>query len=375
MKRTTKFLVTGLFFLVLVAPPASILLPIEPVEIENRPLERPDISLRNLTDPSFVREVLRYALDANPMRTLLIRVGAGLDFWVFDDTPDPRRVLRGTDDWLYFRPTLEDPCAAPPERVVANIVRFVNRLERDVPMVVLTVAPSKFTIHPEHLTLEQAELADCAATAVRELRAALAASPIDHYVDGWELFEQLKSEGTQPYFRTDTHFNFEGSIPWMRAVVEEAGGVWDPASVHDQGDTMFLGNLMRYVGLEQPEQVRRIVVERGLDQEVTEISPHIRRYRHSSKSDQQLIEEEALVLGDSFLELPESSLVQFFADVTTTYWRDDEAVNYFLHQAAESQVVIIEVSELHIWERFADTRFLDAYDSQSEVTTSRSEED
>ena len=67
------------------------------------------------------------------------------------------------------------------------------------------------------------------------------------------------------------------------------------------------------------------------------------------------------------MELPEPSLVQYFADVTTMYWRDEESIDYFLHHAAESQVIIIEVSELHVWERFADTRFLDAYDSQFET--------
>ena len=158
MKRSTRLIVAIVFPLVLITPPASVLLPIEPVEIENRSLQRPDITLRNLTDPSFVREVLSYARLANPMRTLLIRVGAGLDFWVFDDSPDPTRVLKGTDDWLYYRPTFEEPCTAPPERVAANIVSFITRLERDVPTVVLTVAPSKLIIHPEHLTPDQVEM-------------------------------------------------------------------------------------------------------------------------------------------------------------------------------------------------------------------------
>lgn len=373
MKRSTKLLVSILFPLVLITPPASVLLPIEPVEIENRALQRPDITLRNLTNPSFIREVLSYARVANPMRTLLIRVGAGLDFWVFDDSPDPTRVLKGTDDWLYFRPTFEEPCTAPPVQVAANVAEFVRRLEQHVPTVVLTVAPSKFVIHPEHLTPEQLELAQCALIAGQEVRALLAASSINHYVDGWELFEQLKAEGTQPYFRTDTHFNFEGSIPWMRALVDEVGDIWEPEAVQDLGQTMWLGNLMTFIGLDQAEEVRHVVVERNVTGITTEIEdiPRASHSRHSSDS-VELVSGKTLILGDSFMQLPRASLIQYFADATVVDWRAEEGVDYFIRHAGSAGVIIIEISELDIWDRFGNRDLLESYESVSDQrTTSR----
>jgi hypothetical protein len=361
MRHLTKLVTTIAFPLFLVAYPLSILLPIERQEIENVPVDPPDLRFSELTSVAMYQEILSYVRSANPMRALLIRGAAGLDFWVFDDSPDPTRVLTGTDDWLFYRPTMEKPCLAPPHQVAVNAVDFVNRLEEDIPTVVFTIAPSKFVIHPEHLTAGQLRFSECARQAGAELRTLVARSSFSHYVDGWQLFERLKADGTQTYFRTDTHFNFEASIPWMQALIEEVDDIWDPNAVQHLGPTLWLGNLMSFISLDQPETVEHVVVRRQLSMTRTGIQPLINHYSH--RGEEALVPGRALILGDSFMQLPEASLVQYFADVTVVDWRADGGVDYFLEQLSASSVVIIEVSELDIWDRFGDRSLLDRYES------------
>ena len=69
-----------------------------------------------------------------------------------------------------------------------------------------------------------------------------------------------------------------------------------------------------------------------------------------------------MVIADSFMELPEESLVQYFADITMVDWRAEEGVDYFLRQVAGSSVIIIEISELDIWRLFGDRSILEAYE-------------
>ena len=363
MHSFTKRAITVLFPLAMIAAPASMLLPVEPVEIENRRLSPPEISVDRLTELAFYLETMNYVSTANPLRTILIRVGAGLDYWVFDDSPDPTRVLKGTGAWLYYRPTIEEACLFPPGVVGRNVFDFVTLLEEDVPTVVFTVAPSKFVIHPEHLNADQTRFAECARASGKQLREVLATASIEHYVDGWEIFEAQKADGVQPYFLTDTHFNFEGSIPWMKALIDEIAPVWDPDDVRDLGQTNWLGNLMRFIGLEEPENVTHLVVDRALEDELVESTPDVRHYRHTSMVT-PLVRGSALVIGDSFMELPEPSLVQYFEEVTVVDWRDHEGVEYFMSHAKSSDVVIIEISELDIWRLFADRKHVDDYQSR-----------
>ncbi len=66
------------------------------------------------------------------------------------------------------------------------------------------------------------------------------------------------------------------------------------------------------------------------------------------------------MLKDSFMDLPAPSLSQYFADLTIMDWRDPASIQFFLKQAHEADVVLIEISEESILSRFADDAVLRA---------------
>ena len=365
MRVVTKRLVAVLFPLVLFLPSVSILLPVSVAEIENRRLEPPEFTVDRLLDTNFYRELLRYVRDANPVRARLITLGAGLDFWLFDDSPDPLRVFKGRNDWLFFRRTIDEGCSTEPEVVVENLEAFVMRLEEEIETVVLTIAPSKYAIHPEWLTADQFKLIECARANSERLRQLLADATFQHYIDGWALFERVKNAGIQPYFRTDTHFNFEASIPWMKALIDEIAPIWDPSAVRTLGTVDFPGNLMSFIGLPLPERVQGVVVDRGITPEVVTIWPRETptTYRVPEDVNVTLIEGSAVIIGDSFMILPGPSLVQYFREVTVFDWQrgKTEAVEAFLDVAFLADIVIIEVSEMDVWSLFTDQSLLRTY--------------
>jgi len=239
-------------------------------------------------------------------------------------------------------------------------------LEQDVSKVVLTVAPSKFVIHPEHLTAHQVELTECARVAGERLRALLGAGEIGSYLDAWDLFEKEKTAGMQPYFRTDSHFNFEASIPWIEGLVGLIeGDIWDPNAVRDLGETDWQGNLMVFIALRQPERAREVVVDRGFDRGTVEGETEldVRRYRAESQT-VPLIRGDTVVVKDSFMNLPEPSLAQYFSTVTMLDWRSPEIFAEIEEWVPNADTVILEISEMDVWGLFADARFLEAYEAR-----------
>lgn len=362
MRPITTRIVSAAFLLMLILPPLSILLPASATEIENRPIEFPEVTGDRLFDLGFYRQAFAYVRDANPVRTALIRAATSLDFSVFDDSPNPTRVFKGSDDWLFFRETVDQGCSAPPDVVAKNLQSFVARLAQDVETVVVTVPPSKYTIHPEQMTPAQFRLTECARNASDRLRAHLADWSFEHYVDSWTLFTQAKADGMQPYFRTDTHFTFEASIGWMKALIDEIGPFWDESATRNEGPMDFDGNLMTFLALTMPERVDHHVVRREVTMDVdTSLPGRATRYRLSGGDDVALVPGRTIVIGDSFMVIPEPSLVQYFEDATVLDWRQPDAVDYFFAQAPSADTVIVEVSELDIWQLFGNEDLLDRY--------------
>jgi len=369
MNKVTTVFVTIVFWVAVLIPSASALLPVDPAEIENRRLVLPEISIQNLMSPTFYRDALIYVRDANPVRSWLIKTGSSLDLSVFHDSPQPQRVLLGEEDWLYGRKPIEGLCQGSPETAASNLISLAEELALGGTTVVFTVAPAKFVVHPEHLTEQQARLANCGLETSSRLRNMLTANAPSGYVDSWILFESVKREGTVPYFQTDSHFNHQGAMPWIEMLVSEiAPHIWDSDAVVDVGITSWVGNLMGILGLAIPEETRELLVDRGLPR-TPAIQEHDRFSRSQTATEQfiapsgtqaPLISGKAVMLKDSFMDLPAPSLSQYFADLTIMDWRDPASIQFFFEQAHEADVVLIEISEESILSRFADDAVLRA---------------
>lgn len=382
MTKLTQRLVILLFPMALALPAASILLPTEPTEIENRRLEAPEVSFDRLDEPRFYRELGAYIRDANPVRALLIRGGTGIDYHLFGDSPNPLSAVVGREGWLYQRKQFEVLCEGDPRNAETNLLALVRAIQDTGADVVYTVAPSKFTVVPDYLTEDQARLAACGLESASSLRALLSEEAEPGYVDSWALFSSMRSLGIDPYFKTDTHFNYVGSVPWMQALITAIEpGIWEPGSVQNLGDIQFGGNIALTLGLESSEVVRHVVVDRGLPRDPVErlhdrfgeFHFSTQRYRAPEGSDTAVIEGRAVVLADSFMDIPAPSLVQYFRDITIMDWRSQDSIDYFLEQAHGADIVIIETSNEGIFQRFGSRDLVEYFLDHAETNLGSSE--
>jgi hypothetical protein len=119
---------------------------------------------------------------------------------------------------------------------------------------------------------------------------------------------------------------------------------------------------MSFIGLTLPERVQHVVVDRGITPEVvTTLSGDAAvTYRMPEDVNAALIEASAVIIGDSFMVLPRPSLVQYFREVTVFDW-EKGAVEASLDVVPTADIVIIEVSEMDVWPRFADQSLLRTY--------------
>lgn len=353
------------FVVALALPSVSTYLPLEKVEIENQRLVPPDVTPQSLVDPSFYLEALAYTRDASPVRARLIQASSHLDFTLFGDSPVPNDVLVGNDGWLYGTEAIEEVCegTAPVTAAAENLIDTAHYLRSLGATVVVTVSPAKFAVHPEALTTSQLQYARCAFDNHSSIRHYLSTNPTEGVVDGWALFESLKETGEGPYFKTDTHFTYEASIPWMRAIVDEIDAtVWDDSAIHNEGEVLFIGNLMTLIGLGRPEVIDKVTIDRGVDtapdeqmhERFSEAQTATEIYRNSGS----VIEGQSVMLKDSFMDIPDSSIAQFFGDLTMTDWRSGQSVDYFVERAIAADVVIIETSEEALASRFGDRGLL-----------------
>lgn len=363
MHVITRRIVSIGFLVVLLAPPMSTLWPVSRQTIDNRDLEPPELTTDAPFDLDYYLDLIRYVRQDNPMQVILARLGGGLDYWLLDESPDPAEVFMGRHQWLFLQLTVRDGCATDPELVTANLSEFIRLLASEVPDVVFTVAPSKVVIHDDALTNEQWTLTQCVRDKSSVLQQALASEEVSGYVDSWSILRKRKDAGLSPYFRTDSHFDYESSIPWVRELVTSIEpGVWSDSDVTARGPVRFEGNLMALIGLQLPETVEKVEIVRGLTLAHEPNSGYfdVRRYRYQS-SVQPLIGGSTLVLKDSFMDLPEPFLAQYFEDITFFDWRNADSVSRFLVEVAHADAVIVETSEEGLLGRFSDRSLIQRY--------------
>ena len=176
-------------------------------------------------------------------------------------------VVLGRDDWLYFagedghsldrhyRGTLPFPQALV-DGLVAELERRRAWLAARGIAYVVTVAPDKSTIYPEHLPAWMTRMPS--ATPFDRAVAALAAHPQLRFVDLRPALRAAKAQ-EQVYYRTDSHWNYLGATvaygELMREVQRAVGTARLPAIAPAErppyvaGVDTYRGDLARILGV------------------------------------------------------------------------------------------------------------------------------
>jgi hypothetical protein len=350
--RNSSRVVVAFFLVFLLAPGLSAFVAPSTAEIENRRLSSfPELSIDSLRDRSFFEGVVRYASDHMSVRTLAIRLSAGLHYHLLGQSPNPEEVVVGEDGWLYLRETFDDGCGSQ-RHDMPDLLDLVTTLEARGKTVVYTVAPDKMSIYPEPLTPEGEALAACSIESGRLLEAALAEVVRSGYIDLWDVFRDAP-EDELVYFQTDSHFNYAGNRLFVDRIVDlVAPGVrldWS------SGSSSHYGNLMRSAGLGATERVAdwsfAAPPPRLVEQTDTRFSDDYYATEVYESAD-PVIGGSMLILKDSFMDLGMAQFASLWSRTTFTDFRSPGSIERFFEEIDHHESILIMTAEHAALERF-----------------------
>ncbi|HBT95375.1 MAG TPA: hypothetical protein DEB24_04450 [Coriobacteriia bacterium] len=210
-------------------------------------------------DIEFARKLSEYFESHFAYRSLAIDAYAHLRADIFATSPTSQVVV-GTDGWLYYGGTLDDYLASDPltEREVDNIVHNLTLMQGYTEAMgstfIFTVAPNKNSLYPDHMPyhLTSGDNDDMTLL-VQRLNAA--------GIGFLDLFAKFEAEKDVLYYKTDSHWNYEGALMVSDALLDLADR--DPVNVVSTVmDDTFVGDIERmlYPTSASPESSLKIDV-------------------------------------------------------------------------------------------------------------------
>ena len=234
----------------------------------------------------------RFLTDRMPLREEAVRANTRISQDLFDTTPrygegdgrglpfagsggrgpevrnfDGFRVATGRDGWLYLADEPDRACTPPfPRDAAVRRWRQLSAIVRGSGRrAAVVVAPDKYTVHPEHLPLDEAKRR-CARRGGAALWKLIESVPRDENLIGLRepLLRLKRSRGEPVYLRTDSHWTPRGAFEMVSGVLDRLGRGVRPArgELVDLGSQDVPGDLNGLVGDPTPERRRRLEVRR-----------------------------------------------------------------------------------------------------------------
>ncbi|MEA3503429.1 MAG: S-layer homology domain-containing protein, partial [Actinomycetota bacterium] len=156
-------------------------------------------------------------------------------------SPSPLVVI-GTDSWLYFSETIEQPCLDNSvfDRAVAESVKAKTVVEASGRQFVYTIPPNKSSIYSGTVP-GSVWSGSCAEQNSDRLRVAFAGAADPVRVELWDVFD-AEAASRRLHFKHDTHWNGDGALLGSEHIAAMAApGVWAemdmvPTPTTRQGD-------------------------------------------------------------------------------------------------------------------------------------------
>lgn len=260
-------------------------------------------------------------------------------------------VVQGDDDWLYAGEDFELACEPELEldEVFAGYRRLISILESSGRRVVLTVAPDKSTILPEHLP--DTYLGEkCGTKKKQELWERLRGGELGpQYLDMRGPLEARQAQDREPiYLRRDSHWTSLGKILFAREVVNRLQpGLYQDSDAVNAGPWRTGGDLARRVGDRGKEDTRTWKVRRpgvSTDLEAMDESrDRLVRYSSTNTAGTPMFTAPTVLLGDSFAIRSTGAFLPYFANFTFAHrelWPPER-----IPVIKGAQVVVLQVVE------------------------------
>lgn len=249
MKRRVKYVISGLYFLLIlgicIAP--LLLLWVRPMQVtaENRTMASlPKMQTEEGFNWNYLQEAGAYFTDHFACRQEMVAINAGIRSGIFKVSP-VEDVIVGDNGWLYYAATLDDyqHKNSISERMLFNIAHNTALMQEYVEGLgktfVFTIAPNKNSLYDENMPgrmqYHLAEKSDAQRLLPWLIREEV------QYVD---LFELFGAQEEILYYARDSHWNEKGAVLVYHTLLEACGKAHETyAGVEPAQGTDYFGDL------------------------------------------------------------------------------------------------------------------------------------
>jgi hypothetical protein len=269
-------------------------------------------------------------------------------------------VTVGQGGWLYLTGEFYKECepGQPPTTVIANLQRLQKILAASGRTFIFTLAPDKSAAEPQFLPSNYPDQS-CAPAAKQQTFSLLNQARIPGYIDMKDLIaEHQIAEGRLYYLRKDTHWNSLADVLFAEQIAQRLDPTLLDGLISTESITSYVGDLTVLLG--DPTADRTItdkLTRPGVttSQATVSLAPGISGTESKAVSGAApLVGGRTLLVGDSFSEAVQSSLVPFFSDllsVKNAYFA--EAPETMFDAMASSKTIILVWNERY----FADPNY------------------
>lgn len=363
-----------LFFVILAAPFFLTLMGVElttPLK-ENRVREKlPELSKCSLSRMDTCYQQLDSWFNDNyGPRDLLIKLKTQIDYSVFS-TSD--KVHIGSDDWLYYRSTLDVEKVAGerlPDVSFKKLLADFDALDRylqsrNIQLVVLPI-PLKDVIYAENLPRSSPNLP--ANSRYQKLRNWLAGHESILTVDAFELLNRRKLEA-RAFHKTDFHWNDPAGFLCAKALVNllwqhqtgESSELWIQELTIKQ--ELFSGGQARFLPLVSAPKEQGLFLDvgwlRSQGTHVYQSETDLWNYTYDGTGDDRGRLDTAVIVGDSFFDaMHRAEIDTYFSSVyraranperlAEIYANLPQGTRYFVFEFIESKIFSLAVFGLSV---------------------------
>ncbi|GAA1237760.1 hypothetical protein GCM10009676_22790 [Prauserella halophila] len=266
-------------------------------------------------------------------------------------------VIEGSDGWLYYGDDITDKCF--PERPLTETFERLDRIRHAVEAsgrrFVLTIAPDKTTMVPQHLPDSYAGK-DCAAEATEQFWKL--AEQQQNFLDIRPSLEDVAEQlGRPPYFANDTHWTDDGAMMLTRDIAEELQpGVTDSWRNRGVGWSASDGDLASMLGRSAPKTWIRyqLMPDGSTDRTHDALRKFDGPERYDADAGKDIegtIGAPTALIGDSFTFASSRYLPAAFADLTLlSYPQLGDHKKATIDTFIRSEIVVVQTVERSVAE-------------------------
>ncbi|MBB3663342.1 MULTISPECIES: alginate O-acetyltransferase AlgX-related protein [Prauserella salsuginis group] len=266
-------------------------------------------------------------------------------------------VIEGSDGWLYYGDDVKGKCF--PERPLSETFERLDRIRHAVEAsgrrFVLTIAPDKTTMVPQHLPDSYAGKECSTETTERFWKLA---AQLRSFLDVRPSLEDAEQQlGHPPYFANDTHWTDDGAVMLTRDVAEALQpGVTDTWRSRGVGWSTSNGDLASMLGRSEPKtSVRYELMPDGstdrTQDTLRKFDGPVRYDADAGRDIEGTIGAPTALIGDSFTFASSRYLPAAFADLTLlSYPQLGDHKKATIDTFIRSEIVVVQTVERSVAE-------------------------